>query len=511
MASLLVRFTCVILLVCPIRFLGLSTSSPFTHSTSPHYVFQPSTTSSQSPGLSFTSFVEFFAMFLGCGQDTYEPFLEVSYLENSRPINLFFILADSKAKKQAYSISVSLSSPSTRNKNSRHALFLFSLLFISGSVELNPGPTYKYPCGDCSRPCRKDQPGIQCDNCLCWYHKKCLQMNSHIYEALANSSISWICCQCGLPNFSSSLFESSNSLESKNSFSLLQNLSDPVTHSYNPPLSPFRPTRASTPSKTSQPPPTQGESSQPHRPKFRRNTLTSLLINFRSFLCRKDLVNNLVNHLSSSVGCGIIFGTETWLKENILNSELNLEEFHIYRNDRTEKGGGGVFLCVKKIYNSILICKGKQSETVFVKINIPGKSPIVLCCAYRAPDLSLDDCMKLCDEIREVKSKFKNCVFWLSGDFNLPDIDWKSNKIIGKQYSLSINQLFLDLAQDLGLTQTVHDPTRGTNTLDLFFSNYIYLISKTSVISGVSDHEAVTIESKLSLNPKKAVPRDVQL
>ena len=36
-------------------------------------------------------------------------------------------------------------------------------------------------------------------------------------------------------------------------------------------------------------------------------------------------------------------------------------------------------------------------------------------------------------------------------------------------------------------------------------------INKTSVISGVSDHQAVTIESKLSLKPKKSVPRVIQL
>ena len=75
----------------------------------------------------------------------------------------------------------------------------------------------------------------------------------------------------------------------------------------------------------------------------------------------------------------------------------------------------------------------------------------------------------------------------------------------------SINKLFLDLADDLGLTQTVNDPTRGDNILDLFFTNNINFISKTSVVSGVSDHQAVTIESKLSLKPQKTPPRVIQL
>ena len=32
-------------------------------------------------------------------------------------------------------------------------------------------------------------------------------MNTQIYEALENTDISWYCCNCGLPNFNTSLFE----------------------------------------------------------------------------------------------------------------------------------------------------------------------------------------------------------------------------------------------------------------------------------------------------------------
>jgi hypothetical protein len=31
-------------------------------------------------------------------------------------------------------------------------------------------------------------------------------MNTQIYEALKNTDISWYCCNCGLPNFNTSLF-----------------------------------------------------------------------------------------------------------------------------------------------------------------------------------------------------------------------------------------------------------------------------------------------------------------
>ena len=40
---------------------------------------------------------------------------------------------------------------------------------------------------------------------------------------------------------------------------------------------------------------------------------------------------------------------------------------------------------------------------------------------------------KVLDEINIVKSKYKNGIFLLGGDFNLPDIIWKANCITGKQ------------------------------------------------------------------------------
>ena len=202
---------------------------------------------------------------------------------------------------------------------------------------------------------------------------------------------------------------------------------------------------------------------------------------------------------------------ETTLDLHIPEYELNLNEYQIFRRDRTHTTGGGVLIGIKKTFESSLISKGKHSETVFVKVKVPKKPPIILCCAYRAPDLDIIDVEKMCTEISEIKSKFKSSIFWLCGDFNLPDIDWDSNTITGHQYSLAVNQSFLDLFSDLGLTQTVKEPTREDNILDLFLTNNNNLIKSSSVVSGTSDHHAVVVESKVSIKPKKPIKRTIRL
>ena len=98
------------------------------------------------------------------------------------------------------------------NSRPRHRtselLYLSSLLLcLASDIEVNPGPyTPKYPCNICEKAAKWGQQAIQCDGCDLWYHKHCLTMSTAVYDALTNTSATWICCNCGLPNFESSLF-----------------------------------------------------------------------------------------------------------------------------------------------------------------------------------------------------------------------------------------------------------------------------------------------------------------
>ena len=68
-------------------------------------------------------------------------------------------------------------------------------------------------------------------------------------------------------------------------------------------------------------------------------------------------------------------------------------------------------------------------------------------------------------------------------------------------YGHEINSLFLDIINDCSLEQFVTSLTRGNNTLDLTFPSQP-IISDTSIVPEMSDHEAVLF----TIHPKVKIP-----
>ena len=53
-----------------------------------------------------------------------------------------------------------------------------------------------------------------------WFHIDCQGLDDYMYNILNSSNLSWECINCGMPNFSTTFFNST-SIESTNSYSLL--------------------------------------------------------------------------------------------------------------------------------------------------------------------------------------------------------------------------------------------------------------------------------------------------
>ena len=177
-----------------------------------------------------------------------------------------------------------------------------------------PGPTYHQIslCHLYSKAVRWNTPGVCCDSCDQWYHQKCMGMSDVIYNALKN--ISWECCNCGLPNFSTSLFNTSI-FKTANSFSYLDE---------------------------------SNATSSPSKVETKRNDLPLrvLIIKYQSIKTpgkHAELAN-----IIESTQADIVIGTESWLNPSIKSQEVFPSDFNCYRKDRSTGEGGGVFILVSK-------------------------------------------------------------------------------------------------------------------------------------------------------------------
>ena len=186
-----------------------------------------------------------------------------------------------------------------------------------------------------------------------WYHAECMHMTTPVYMSLNN--VSWHCCNCGMPNFASSLFESSIDISSTNSFSsLVDSITSPGTSS--------SPTSRSFPNKNN-----------------KRSNLKVLIINFQSVKNKKEAFCNIIK---SSDSC-IIIGIETWLNPTIHSSEMFLPNYEIIRKDRND-GYGRVLLAIKKdfIINNITISQENECEVAFAKLTFDKNQTLTVGAAY---------------------------------------------------------------------------------------------------------------------------------
>ena len=132
-----------------------------------------------------------------------------------------------------------------------HQYICVLLISNSWDTETNPGPESRsdphFPCGLCDVSVGWEDRGICCDTCNVWYHIDCQGMSPTMYSIYNRSlgkSMAWECMRCGMPNFSTSLFDTTASLEVSNRFETLSSLSEPdspVPDNIGPPKQLLRP------------------------------------------------------------------------------------------------------------------------------------------------------------------------------------------------------------------------------------------------------------------------------
>ena len=146
---------------------------------------------------------------------------------------------------------------------------------------------------------------------------------------------------------------------------------------------------------------------------------------------------------------------------------------------------------------------------VACKIHLAHGYLIVCSIYYRPPDRNLPYLNELCSTLDQIILSNPNAIIRVGGDLNLPNIDWNLNCVHGNNYPSTLCTRFLDVLLDHSLSQIVTFPTRQQNTLDIFITNCPTLVKSCTSIPGISDHEAVCIESEIFARIQKSVPREI--
>ena len=199
-------------------------------------------------------------------------------------------------------------------------------------------------------------------------------MPDGVYNGL--KYVSWECFQCGIPNISTSIFDTTI-FEVSNSFSQL---------SSNEHLSPESDISFSFPNATSSP---SRPGAQQDTAKRKDLPLRVVTLNCQSIKTggKPAQLQNMISSLQGD----IVIGSESWLNSSIKSQEVFPEGFNSYRRDRPAGSGGGVFILVSKQFHSsqpeeLIIEENTDCELLWVKVKVKGSSDLYIGSFYRPPD-----------------------------------------------------------------------------------------------------------------------------
>ncbi|MCG8048822.1 MAG: hypothetical protein N0E48_24995 [Candidatus Thiodiazotropha endolucinida] len=272
-------------------------------------------------------------------------------------------------------------------------------------------------------------------------------MKNEVYDNLKN--VSWNCYTCGLPNFSSSPFDSIL-YETSNRYDLL----DPIpSHDDNLNISHPHPLATSSPNRDTgtisstmsslrlqsvsgfdEPllhPSFSHDSIAPQAvrvsPQQRKDRpLRLIIVNCQSLVGKKTSLSTLCEESDPD----IVLGTESWLTSDHFSAEVFPPGYKVFRKDRKRGKGGGVFILARESLQATEpeeLASRDDCELIWIHIDVKGTQSLYVGCMYRPPQVDdteylaqLDTCLSRIPDGSHT---------WLGGDLNLPGIDWESNSV----------------------------------------------------------------------------------
>ena len=183
-----------------------------------------------------------------------------------------------------------------------------------------------HPCtlAVCSKDVNSSHKAIECEDCLMWYHIKCINMGDNMYQVhMHHNSYTWVCFKCGLPSFTnSSLFAHFHVI---NSFLLLADLSNDSSIIPSVPVSSRGLQCTSSPKKRRN----THDMKILCKQRSRSNPLKIINFNFQSLCNKIPQFQDLLEIEKPD----IVVGTKTWINHAILTSELMPLAYQVFCRD----------------------------------------------------------------------------------------------------------------------------------------------------------------------------------
>ena len=157
--------------------------------------------------------------------------------------------------------------------------------------------------------------------------------------------------------------------------------------------------------------------------------------------------------------CKVLCVTETMFSDDIIDAEVSIANFKLFRVDRKTKGGGSCLYVHDSIQCHEIIINVPDCacmKLMFDTLNI------VLFVVYRAPSLSFNENKSMLDSLSvSINSLSDDNEIVMVGDFNLPDVLWDLGIVAcpsdTNNQKYVIQQMFLDFFVQHDLSWVIGD------------------------------------------------------
>ena len=223
-----------------------------------------------------------------------------------------------------------------------------------------------------------------------------------------------------------------------------------------------------------------------------------------------ELRSLVIKELSNNHLLPFIALTETWLKSYVSDAQVNIPGYVVSRCDRDVRVGGGAMLYshVNVPLSSCEKFDDSMCQAIFCCFDSTKHAVAVVYRPPSAPSSSFLNMMSFMEScLNQIGDDYQVSIL---GDFNFPFIDWSNGRLSGTTAeATSSARKLISLAEDRLLNQHVHCSTRGTNILDLYFTNNDrYVVNVSATETELSDHKLIDI--MIADNPSLADKSDTR-